>query len=67
MKTICCNCGTVLSDEWGRIEPAYFDSLLPAPWVRRNPSAVFARCEPCYAVARERSDQNYADISKGGA
>lgn len=53
MKTLCINCRTVLTDETGRREPAVFDSSLPNPGALAV-TAIWARCEPCYAVAAQR-------------
>ena len=51
--TKCLNCGTMLTNAHGvRVESAIFSGSLPWFPFDREVAVVWARCEPCYAVAR---------------
>lgn len=56
----------MLTDREGnRLESAFFDCLLPAPWVnepKRLRNTTWARCEQCHSVGRARNDRNYVKL-----
>jgi hypothetical protein len=59
MKTICVNCGAILTDEHGRrLMSAEFDSRLPA--IKPTNGVMYARCGPCHMTAvRTDSAEHY--------
>lgn len=52
MRTLCLNCGVVLTNGGERVRNAVFDSSLPSH--RPSYDNIWARCEVCHTVALAR-------------